>query len=193
MKIGVYGSAAGSIPNEVKRSAKEIGRQIARRECTLVTGGCPGLPYDAVLGAHELGGRCIGYSPATDLEAHTNLYKFPVSGFSEFVFVPKDVPKEYVDVNNTTVCKKYRNVASVAAIDAAIIIGGRIGTMNEFTLAYDFQKNIGILKGSGGITKEAIKILLRDIDKPSASKIIYDVSPISLVDGLVELQMATKH
>jgi len=41
MKIAVYGSAAGDIPEKVRELAREIGRQIALRGHILITGGCP--------------------------------------------------------------------------------------------------------------------------------------------------------
>lgn len=184
MKIGVYGSADSSASSEVKRLAREIGKHIARRGHILVTGACPGLPYQAVLGARELGGRCIGFSPATDLARHLQRDHYPTQGFSELIFVPKS----YVYANDSAICKKYRNVSSVAQIDAAIIIRGGTGTMNEFTICYDLGKNIGILQGSSGITTEAIKVFLKSLDRHTDSRVIYDSDPISLVDRLIELQ-----
>ena len=183
MKIGVYGSAGGPIGRSVDEKAREVGREIARRGHILVTGGCLGIPYEAVLGAYELGGECIGFSPATDMDCHVNVYELPTDGFSEFVFIPED----YVHVNERVVCLKYRNVSSVAAVDAAVIIGGRIGSMNEFTIAFDLGKSIGVLEGSGGISDRAIKVLLEDANKPSSSKIIFDSDPASLVEQLCSL------
>jgi predicted Rossmann-fold nucleotide-binding protein len=188
MKFGVYGSASTKLKKEVKLKAREIGREIARQDHTVITGGCPGLPYEAVLGAYELGGKTVGYSPATNLENHVKIYKHPVKGFTDFVFVPKG----YIHANDPLICKKYRNVSSVAASDAAIFIDGRTGTMNEFTIAYDIGKDIGILEGSGGIAKEAIAVLLRDIDKSSNSTIIYDPDPVSLVKRLTEIYKRKK-
>ena len=133
MKLGVYGSASTKLKKGIKLKAREIGREIVRQNHTVITGGCPGLPYEAVLGAHNLGGKTIGYSPAINIENHVKIYKYPVEGFTDFVFVSKD----YVYANDPLICKKYRNVSSVAASDAAIFIGGRTGTMNEFTIAYD--------------------------------------------------------
>lgn len=182
MKIGVYGSAINSIDEEIRRKASKIGEEIASRGYTLITGACPGLPYEAVLGAHRLGGECIGFSPATDIKTHIRDYNFPIKGFTEIIFIPEDFP--YKD--NPDICKKYRNIFSVAEIDAAIFIGGRIGSMNEFTLAYDFGKNIGILEGTGGITERAIKILLEDAAKESSSEIIYDSDPTNLVSKLIK-------
>ena len=63
MNISVYGSSAGgTVDNqEIRNRAKEIGREIARQGHTLLTGACPGFPYDAVQGAAEHGGKCIGF------------------------------------------------------------------------------------------------------------------------------------
>ncbi|MDF2379675.1 MAG: hypothetical protein P1V18_05690 [Candidatus Gracilibacteria bacterium] len=181
MKIGVYGSAAGIMNDEIKVKAKEIGREIARKGHTIITGGCPGLPHEAILGAYEYGGKCIGYSPAVDLSSHKQS-NYPTEGFSELIFVPKN----YKHIDNPLVCKKYRNVSSVASIDAAVIISGRIGSMNEFTIAYDLGVNIGILEGSGGISNRAIKVLLTDIDKETGSKVIYEKDPIILLEKLIK-------
>lgn len=182
MRIGVYGSAEGPIQDEIREKAREVGRKIARKGHTLVTGGCFGLPYEAVLGAYELGGRCEGFSPATSLKSHKS-DGLPVKGFSKLYFVPIG----YEHVNNPDACLKYRNISSVASVDAGIIIGGRTGTLNEFTLLYDFGKNIGVLKGSGGITEKVIEVFLECINKSKGSKIIYDKDPVSLVDRLGKL------
>lgn len=177
MKIGVYGSAGGSLNREIAKKAREIGREIARTGHTLVTGGGTGLSYESVLGAYELGGKCIGFSPATHLEEHIQRYGYPDEGFTGFVFVPR----EFEHGGNPDVCRKYRNVSSVAAVDAALIIGGGIGTMNEFTIAYDLGKRIGILEGSGGITERAIKTLLEEAAKESDSEVFWDSDPASLI------------
>lgn len=182
MKIGIYGSAAGNHTEEIKEKARTIGIEIARRGHTVLTGGSTGLPYEAVLGASQEGGICIGFSPAVDVDHHVQQYGFPTKGFTEFVFIPKD----YSHKNNPAVCKKYRNVASVAASDAVIIVGGRIGTMNEFTIAYDLGKRIGILEKTGGITKSAIKTLLEDAAKESDAIVVWDPDPTSLVSKILK-------
>jgi hypothetical protein len=177
MKIGVYGSAAGAFTDGLKDKAREIGRAIAKKGHTLVTGGCTGLPHEAVLGAMEFKGRCVAFPPVTDMEALKKANQ-PTEGFAEFIFVPKDY--EYAD--DILVCRKYRNVSTAAYIDAAIIICGRIGTMNEFTNVYDIGKPIGVLTGTGGITKRAIKVLLEDIDKVTGARVIFESDPAKLVE-----------
>jgi len=127
-----------------------------------------------------MNGECIAYSPATTLEEHIERYKMPTEGFTDFVFVPK----EYKHAGNKRVCLKYRNVSSVADADAAIIISGRIGTMNEFTIAYDLGKKIGVLTRTGGIAREAIHVLLRDAKKDTGAEIVYASTPFALVEKI---------
>ncbi len=167
MKIGVYGSAAGPLNDQTKEKAQKIGTTIAKNQATLITGGCTGLPHEAVLAAHKENGNCIAFSPAINMESHQK-HNYPTTGFSNFVFIPP----EYEHANSQLICRKYRNVSSVASVDAAIFISGRIGSMNEFTIAYDLGKTIGILENSGGITKRAIKILLEDINKQTGAQVI---------------------
>ena len=61
MKIAVYGSATGDLSDEVRKKARELGRQIAKSGHTVVTGACPGLPQEAVIGAYAEGGECIAF------------------------------------------------------------------------------------------------------------------------------------
>jgi len=185
MKIGVYGSADGQIKEEVYLKARELGREIARRRHVLVTGACPGLPQEAVLGAYELRGTCIGFSPARSRGEHIQRDKFPVKGFSKLIFVPG----VYRHADEPLVCRKYRNIESVYFVDVGVIIGGRTGTMNEFTLLYDSGKNIGVLRGTGGIAERAINVLVQDIDKSRGSRIIYSDSHIVLLDELERLSI----
>ena len=180
MKIAVYGSAAGDITEEVLEKAKLIGKEIAKQGHTLVTGACLGIPYEAVLGAMELNGRVIGFAPAINLESHKSL-EYPTQGFTELIYLPENF--KYKD--NKGIATKHRNVESVAYCDACIIIGGRAGTLNEFTIAYDAGKIIGVLENSGGVTK-FIKELVNDFNKQTDSIIKYDTDPIELIKKIVE-------
>ena len=180
MRIGVFGAAGGEFPDNVKERAREIGREIVRRGHVLITGACPGLPQEAVLGAAEIGGRCEGFSPATDIEEHKRL-NFPAEGFSNISFLSKEQTNDY------NMSFKYRNILSVLSVDAGIIIGGRTGTLNEFTLLFDCGKNIGVWDESGGISNRVIKNLVEDIDKSNGSGILFDKDPFELVRRLEEL------
>ncbi|MDX6288799.1 MAG: hypothetical protein QOH42_598, partial [Blastocatellia bacterium] len=56
-----------------------------------------------------------------------------------------------------------------------------IGSLNEFTIAYDEGKVIGCLTGTGGVADEA-KQLVETFQKPTKSRVLYDDDPERLVD-----------
>ena len=120
MNIGIYGSALGGITAELVDKAREVGEAVVSRNHTIIMGACPGLPYEAVLGAQKYAGgsaRVIGFSPGVNLEDHVKRFEFPTEGITDFRFLPPN----YSDVRKE-VCLKTRNVSSVAESDAAIFI-----------------------------------------------------------------------
>jgi SLOG-like protein len=60
IRIGVMGSAGGPDAGEVVSVCRELGRAIAEAGCCLLTGACPGLPHEAVVGAKESAGTSSG-------------------------------------------------------------------------------------------------------------------------------------
>jgi uncharacterized protein (TIGR00725 family) len=168
--IGVFGSAAGKMDNEVLAQARETGRQIAAHGCITLTGACPGIPYEAIQGAKEVGGLTVGISPAESLKEHVERYKFPTDNFDVLIY--------------TGFGKKGRNVVSLNTADAAVAIAGRIGTLNELTIAYDQQRLIGILDVPG----LAIKFpKLAEESGKAGAKIIVEKDPRLLIDGLLKI------
>src|SRR3989344_5060913 len=66
-----------------------------------------------------------------------------------------------------------------------VISCGRMGTLNEFTVAFEDQKPIGVLTGTGGMADE-----MREIVEKSHrvhNGIAYDSDPKKLVEKLLEL------
>lgn len=169
-QIGVFGSAAGEMTPESLKAAKEIGDYIASRNACLITGGCTGIPYAAACEAYSRG-SVVGISPASSLKEHVELYQFPTKEFDCLIF--------------TGMGKKGRNPISIHSCDAAIFIGGRIGTLNEFTIAYDEGKIIGILTGSGGLSDRYVEIA-KESGKESKAVIIEDNNPLSLIVHIFE-------
>jgi len=169
-KIGVIGSAAGYSSNILEK-AREIGREIAKYDCALLTGATTGLSYEAVKGAKENNGLTIGFSPASNLLEHIEKYKFPIEYFDILIF--------------TGFGLKGRNVPFIRSCDGVIAISGRIGTLNEFTIAYDEGKIIGMLEGSGGLCDDkGIRAFIKSSRK-KGGKIIYNFNPKNLVKELM--------
>jgi len=179
MNIGVYGSAAGD--PHAEELAREVGIAIAKAGHTVVTGACNGVPQAAVLGALGEGVESIGFSSYISLSLHEKDGD-PVEGFGQWHFIPEDFPH----IDNVLVTHKYRNVTSVAFVDASIFINGRIGTLNEFTNAHDFNKPIGLLKGSGGVTDDVIPYVLEKVRKHRTAPIIVEQDPVLLVKKMSE-------
>ena len=73
----------------------------------------------------------------------------------------------------------------IKASDAVIEICGRVGTLNEFTIAFEDHKPIGILLKTGGVTDEIPNIL--KIAKRGKKYIIYDTDPTRLVRRLIKI------
>ena len=171
IQIGVMGSAGGAIADSELALAARIGKRIAERDCTIVTGACPGLPHAAVLGAHDAGGISLGVSPALSPEEHVNVYGSPLQPYTTIVFTGSGLMG--------------RETHNIHSSDFVLFVGGRSGTLGEFCIAYDEGKLIGILLNSGGISNEFLHIagLVR---KETGSIIISDESPELLVDRCLE-------
>jgi len=65
------------------------------------------------------------------------------------------------------------------------MVGGRIGTLNELTIAIEERKPIGVLLGSGGMTNEVEAVL--KAAKRARTGIIFGHDPAELVDDLIDL------
>ena len=128
-KICVSGAAeTGHCAPNALEQAKEIGRQIVRHNAILVTGATTGFPYWAAIGAKEEGGISIGLSPAASEREHIERY---------------DLPVDYMDmIIYTGFNYAGRNLFLTRAYDGVIVGCGLMGTISEFTIAYEDQKPI---------------------------------------------------
>lgn len=172
LKIAVSGAAQiNHCAKGVGKLSKEVGREIARQNCVLVTGATTGVPYFAAKGCKEVGGFSVGFSPAASEAAHVKTYKLPTDAFDIIVYTGFDYSG--------------RNLLMTNAADGVLIICGRMGTLNEFTTAFEDQKPIGVLEGSGG-TADKIKIIATGPYR-GVRKIIYEQNPKKLVKRLISL------
>lgn len=133
-QIGVIGSSDEEAVG--KEKVFTLGGQVAELGCTLLTGGCTGIPYAAVIGAKEKNGLTVGISPASDREEHIEVYEYPVENHDIMIY--------------TGFGYKGRNVVLVRSCDAVIAAAGRMGTLNELTIAYSHERVIGLLNGIPG-------------------------------------------
>ena len=170
IKVGVMGSAGGTLPDDVVEKCKELGRAIADAGCAIVTGGCPGLPHYAVIGCKEHGGLTIGVSPALSLAEHIERYASPTDNLDVLIYTGSGLMG--------------REVVGIRSCDIVIIVAGRSGTLGEFAIAYDEGRPIGVLTGTGGIA-DHVDEFLQVIRKPTGSRITFDADPRRLVERCV--------
>lgn len=171
-KIGVSGaSETGHCAPDAVEKAEAVGREIARAGYVLVTGATTGIPYWSAKGMKEEGGLVIGLSPAASEASHLKTYHLPIDYHDIIIYTGF----EYSG----------RNLLLTRSVDAVIVICGRIGTLNEFTIAFEDQKPIGILTGTGG-TADIIDEILRKSHR-GPGKIVYASDPKELVAKLVKM------
>ncbi len=118
MIISVIG--AGTCNNEIYSIAEEIGKLIAQKGATLVTGGLGGVMEAASKGAIEAGGTTVGILP----------------GFS------KEDANKYVSIPITTGLSHARNIVIVRSADAVIAVSGEYGTLSEIAVALKLGKPV---------------------------------------------------
>lgn len=171
-KICVSGAAeTGHCAVDALEKAEQIGREIAAAGMVLVTGATTGIPYWSAKGAKEAGGMVIGLSPAASEAAHIKSYKLPTDYHDVIVYTGFDYSG--------------RNLLLTRSADAVINICGRLGTLNEFTIAFEDHKPIGVLTGTGGMAD-----MLKDIVDKShrgPGKVIYEPDPKKLVEKLIDM------
>jgi len=172
-KIAVSGaSKLDENPDYVKKVSREVGREIAKQGCILVTGATTGCPHFASEGQHEVDGAIsIGFSPAASELSHSKTYKLPLETYDVMVY--------------TGFHYSGRNLLMTKAADGVIIISGKMGTLNEFTIAYEDGKPIGVLEGTGG-TADHVRELLKRPHRYGAP-VVYDTDPKRLVNKLIEI------
>jgi uncharacterized protein (TIGR00725 family) len=169
MTVGVMGSAGGYIEEQVRERIRSLGTVIAGRGYVLITGACPGLPHEAVLGAKKAGGVAVGVSPALNLQEHIIKYHSPTRGYDAIIYTGSGLMG--------------REIENIRSCDVVIFAGGRSGTLGEFAIAYDEGKVIGILTGTGGIT-EHLETIIAMVNKETGAFVCYDHDPDALMDKL---------
>lgn len=176
-KICISGAARGASVKKGAPLARQVGKEIAKRGHILVTGATVGTSFEAAKAAKKAGGIVIGFSPASSEEEHVRKMRLPESKHFDYVVFTK---AGYTG----------RNLLMVRSCDATIVISGRVGTLNEFTCAFEENEIVGVLEGSGGIADE-IRRILEIVDK-GKRKVFFEKNPVKIVEETVKRIRAEK-
>lgn len=178
VRIGVMGSAGGDADPRVNEVCRKLGEIIASRGCCLLTGACPGLPQETVLGAKEAGGHIVGISPAATLKEHVEVFDSPYEEYDVLIF--------------TGLGLMGRELINIRSSDIVVVVGGRSGTLGEFAIAYEEGKLIGVLTETGGVT-EVLPVLEASLTKATGAEVLYNADPGQLVDRLIERYVSEEY
>ena len=174
--VGVMGSAQRNLNDDIaermRSLANALGRAIATHNCTLITGATTGFPDLISRAARSAGAVTIGVSPAQSREEHVSRYSLPDDGADIIIY--------------TGFGLKGRNIVNVRSSDIVVIVGGGIGTLNEFTIAFDEGKVIGILEGTGGVA-DRIKEIAGLSGREVASELVFASSPEALIESCLQV------
>jgi uncharacterized protein (TIGR00725 family) len=129
-QVSVIGSG-----EENEARAEEVGRLLAVRGCTVVTGGLGEVMAAAARGAKAAGGTTIGVLPGERLED----------------------ANEWVDYVVTTGIGHARNLAVVASGQAVIAIGGSWGTLAEIGFARTLGRPVVVLEPGWQLARNGIE------------------------------------
>ncbi len=169
--VGVMGASANDALTEVEKIrlqdlAESLGAALANHDCILVTGATTGIPALVAGAFRNRGGFALGISPAENHREHVERFGLPDDGADVIVY--------------TGFGYKGRNVINVRSADIVLIVGGATGTLNEFTIAHDEGKIVGVLEGSGGIA-DHIRRVIEFCKKACPGVVLFDDEPATLL------------
>jgi uncharacterized protein (TIGR00725 family) len=145
IQVAVIGSGRQHEP-----AAEELGRMLAERGCTVVTGGLGEVMAAAARGAKSADGTTIGILPG-ESRAGAN---------------------EWIDHAVVTAIGHARNLAVAASGDAVIAVGGSWGTLAEIGFAMRLGRRVIVLEPGWDVEglerattpAEAVDVALADLD-----------------------------
>jgi uncharacterized protein (TIGR00725 family) len=145
IQVAVIGSGS-----EHEARAEEVGRLLAERGCTIVTGGLGEVMAAAARGAKSADGTTIGILPGES----------------------RGDANEWIDHAVVTGIGHARNLAVAASGDAVIAIGGSWGTLAEIGFAMRLGRRVVVLDPGWDVEgleraatpAEAVDAVLADLD-----------------------------
>jgi predicted Rossmann-fold nucleotide-binding protein len=144
-----------------------------------MTGATGGLPDFAAIGYKGAGGKMsLGLSPAASKIEHIVKYRLPIKNYDSILY--------------TGLHYGGRDALLIHSADAVITIGGRLGTLHEFTIAAETHTPIGILESAGGISAQ-IQGLLKLLPNADPDLVIFEEDPDKLITRIVQLLDKQNH
>jgi hypothetical protein len=172
IKVVISGAAVTTPCHEnIHEISYEIGKKLAQKNCVILTGATTGTPLWVAKGAFENGGFVIGISPARSYKEHTKVYKLPTDYHHVILYSGEGYSG--------------RNLLLIKMGDGVLFVCGRIGTLNEFTAAFEEEKPMAVLLNSGG-TEQYFQDII-NVAQRGAGNIIWEENIDILIDKFIDL------
>lgn len=172
-QICVSGAAKGESVEAGKLLARSAGAAIAKAGHSLMTGATTGLPNESAVGYKTAGGQMsLGISPASTKVEHVLKYRLPTEAYDVILY--------------SGLHYSGRDALLINSSDAVVSIGGRLGTLHEFTVAMETHTPLGLLIGAGGIGDQ-IEVLLKILPNADPDLVVHDTDPEKLIEKLTHL------
>ena len=162
VQILVIGHNDNGCTPDHEKIAYEIGYEVAKSNCVLITGGLGGVMKAASHGAHDANGLTVGIIPQDD------------ASFAN----------EFCDVVIPSGMGMTRDFLTALSADGVIVVGGGSGTLSEICAAYIHKKPIVAIRNTGGA---ADRFIDGYVDHRKIVKIIGVDSPKDAVKKILEL------
>ena len=172
-QICVSGAHNGQSVTDGKQNAEATGQAVAKAGHALLTGATIGLPNLTAEAYKKAGGKMsLGISPAASKIEHVVKYRLPTKAYDAILYSGL----HYVG----------RDLLLINSSDAVISLGGRMGTLHEFAIAFETDTPIGFLNDTGGVSDEIVQVL-EAAEEERSKLIVFGDTAEEVLDKLTAL------
>ena len=161
----VIGNNDNGCTPELESMAYETGKEVAKSNSVLITGGLGAVMKAASHGTKDPGGLTVGIIPQDD----------------------PTMANSFCDIVIPSGMGLSRDFLNALSADGVIVVGGGSGTLSEICAAYMYKKPIATLKNSGGMAtkysdqfidhRENVKIMGFNTPKDAVNYILEQTKP----------------
>lgn len=170
VQIGVI-TTYDPVPEETVEKARALGKELAARNCIVITGGNGGLMTTVSEAVTRHGGITVGII-AHELED---------AGKDHSLYNPYNTIRIKTGQTYTA-----RSPTVVRSSDAIIMVAGGVGTLTELAMAYNLKKPIVVLTGTGLMAdKVATTFPEGYLDHRRLTRIFFTDDPVEAVEAAI--------
>lgn len=156
IKITVFGGTNNKNYTEKEISAcQKLGKYMGSIQAHVLTGACGGFPFFVGESAILNGARVFGFTPATNIKEHIDVYGFPLQGVSDMVYAKQRTNPQTGEAVEVSQSESFmlRSIEMTPFSDVVIALGGSWGTFFELLLSFFYHKTIILIEEFEGAVK----------------------------------------